>query len=382
MKYTIRKKRYKSRKKRHKTRKKRHKTRKNEKENFCCNTKYLINQEFLWKNPSKKTSKKNMSSVLHIYNKMPIIKKNIKSNTYEYDNQEILITNKLVRNKHNVIIGEGGVANVYQAYFKNKKIGIKKIKILTKRSNLSLFWEASFQLILYCLTKKKSHDKFARIPEPYFILRNPKNKNICFFGFELLHDSLYFFLDKEKDISLELFSEFILPCCKLLKMLQEKLDFIHGDLHIKNIMYYEENGKRKWYIIDFGKSSLFKTVKAKNQYFKSGLVGNLTYSILSRKHPDFRKQQFIQKWQDKGMRGNHSYDLRMLIHSIYRHFNNKMSNKLKSKLDNLLKDTLKITYKFRPKSEIYGDDHTLYPKEFIHDYDKNFIPENIIKLFS
>ena len=152
-------------------------------------------------------------------------------------------------------IAEGSNGYVYRGTFNEIDIVVKSIS--TKSENFEyVIKEMLIQAHLACghNSELEPLDSLL-IPKIYFIAKTKTNN--YFIGSEKLDDDLYNFIKSNinKNLKSNIVKDLIFKVSRTLLLLQEKCNFIHGDLHIKNIMYkgdinYPDN--LKWYIIDFG----------------------------------------------------------------------------------------------------------------------------------
>lgn len=152
-------------------------------------------------------------------------------------------------------IAEGSNGYVYRGIFNQIDIVVKSIS--TKTENFEyVIKEMLIQAHLACghNSELEPLDSLL-IPTIYFIAKT-KNNNY-FIGSEKLDNDLYNFIKSNinKNLKSKIVKDLIFKVSRTLLLLQEKCNFIHGDLHIKNIMYkgdINDPDNLKWYIIDFG----------------------------------------------------------------------------------------------------------------------------------
>jgi hypothetical protein len=162
-------------------------------------------------------------------------------------------------------ISSGANGNIFKVSYNGKSF-ILKIPLLvhnvTKLRD-DIFTEIIIQNELHCFLKKSPPriEMCASIPqiEMFYKYDNKRDgKYVYTVLMETLDGNLVTFM--QNAVHINDFCDMVMQICNLLIYLQEETQFMHRDLHAKNIMYqqYVVNGikKYKWYIIDFGKATV------------------------------------------------------------------------------------------------------------------------------
>jgi serine/threonine protein kinase len=134
--------------------------------------------------------------------------------------------------------------------------------------------EVLMQALLFCETRSlefgnfmQSHGyQYARIPKVLFGARMTiQTDTFNYIGMEALDITLFEFLDKLNNTpnkQMEAFISILIKICTTLEYMQSKFQFVHADLHTKNIMM---KGSQP-YIIDFGRASAMISGKYYNSH--------------------------------------------------------------------------------------------------------------------
>ena len=151
-------------------------------------------------------------------------------------------------------VGEGAAGIVYKGYFDmvGKTLDSVVIKENFQGTAHSDAVELLIQTYLYCIARDKKGKK-VYIPKPMYAARHKKKRYIVLEPMQsTLEDELMF---KENETSEQHFKRikgYLITICETLKFFQDKCKFVHGDLHVGNIMFKNSIP----YVIDFGRSSL------------------------------------------------------------------------------------------------------------------------------
>jgi hypothetical protein len=155
-------------------------------------------------------------------------------------------------------LAKGANGYIFEGTFNGMDIVIKSIPINTKNLENNML-EMVVQSHLACgHNSELEQDDSALIPKIYFIAKSKKN---YFIGSEKLNGNLHDFIRSrtDKETKSKIVKELVFKIARTLLLLQKKCNFIHGDLHLGNIMYkgdIKDPENLKWYIIDFGMSAI------------------------------------------------------------------------------------------------------------------------------
>ena len=129
--------------------------------------------------------------------------------------------------------------------------------------------------VLYCLQRDGALNKGkAKIPRILFIGKLLESTNVHFIGMERLQTTLRAHIDGDaahidgkKNDDLKRWANFasvLKQLCKLLQQCQEERAFVHGDLHLGNVMV---GARGEAYLIDFGLSSMRDPLDSSRRIF-------------------------------------------------------------------------------------------------------------------
>ena len=157
----------------------------------------------------------------------------------------------------NKILGQGAFSITYSASFRGRKVTIKLAKTEKddKAREADVKFDANMLTFLHCEQERSSKIGSLGIPKLHFIAKESATNAMMICMERLEHHLLREFDKRLKKGSNTTFKNYLknvlLQICTVLGRLQQKFQFVHGDLKMENIMLNQNRVR----LIDFGFSS-------------------------------------------------------------------------------------------------------------------------------